>query len=130
MLVDAATARRLRGAVRLVKGTLALAAARFLLGCLGTDPDQDPSGSYPFRLFGVRSVLIGADRLVLTGDQAGPASKVAVAIQATDTATLATRLVKGHLLGRAGSVATLASAVNSLLAVIAATGRRDEASNA
>jgi hypothetical protein len=77
MLVDAATARRSRGAVRLVQGT-----------------------------------------------------KVAVAIQATDTATFATHLVKGHLLGRAGSVATLASAVNSLLAVIAATGRRDEASNA
>jgi hypothetical protein len=129
MLVDAATARRLRGVVRLVKGTLALAAARFLLGRLGTDPDQDASRSYPFRLFGVRSVLIGADRLVLTGDQARPASKVAVAIQATDTATPAT-LVKGHLLGRAGSVATLAPAVNSMLAVIAATGRRDEASNA
>ena len=62
MLVDAATARRLRDVVRLVKGTLALAAARFLLGRLGTDPDQDPSGRYPCRLFGVRSVLIGADR--------------------------------------------------------------------
>jgi hypothetical protein len=58
------------------------------------------------------------------------ASKVAVAIQATDTATVATRLVKGHLLGRVGSVATLAPAVNIMLAVIAATGRRDEASNA
>jgi hypothetical protein len=71
-----------------------------------------------------------AVRLVLTGDQARPGSKLAVAIQATDTATPGTRLVKGHLLGRAGSVATLASAVHGLLAVIAATGRRDEASNA
>lgn len=77
MLVDAATARRSRGAVRLVQGT-----------------------------------------------------KVAVGIQATDTATPVTRLVKGHLLGLAGSVATLACAIHSLLAVIAATGRRDEASNA
>jgi hypothetical protein len=58
------------------------------------------------------------------------ASKVAVAIQATDTGTPATRLLKDQLLGRAGSVATLAPAVNSRLAVIAATGRRDEASNA
>jgi hypothetical protein len=77
MLMDAVTARRLRGVVRLAEG-----------------------------------------------------SKVAVAIQATDTATPGTRLVEGHLLGRAGSVATLACAVHSLLAVIAATGRRDEASNA
>ena len=77
MLVDAATARRSRGVLRLVQGT-----------------------------------------------------KVAVAIQATDTATPCARLVKGHLLGRAGSVATLTSAVQSMLAVIAATGRPDEASNA
>lgn len=67
MLVDAATARRLRGAVRLVTGSLALAAPRLLVGCQGTDPEQDRSG---------------------------------------------------------------APAVHSLLAVIAATGRRDEASNA
>jgi hypothetical protein len=130
MLVVAVTARRSFGPVRLVEGVLALAAPRLLLGRLVTDPEQDPSGSYPFRLFGVRSVPIGADRLILTGDRAGPESKVAVAIQATDTAKPATRLLTGHLPWRAGSVASLACAVHSLLGQIAAPGRCEEASNA
>jgi hypothetical protein len=125
VLVDAVTARRMLGVVRLVNGTLALLAPRFLLRRLGTDPGRDPSGIYPFRMFGVRTLLIGADLLLLTGEQADRASKFAVGIHASDTAAAATCLVKGYLPRRAGVVATLISATNTALAVIAATGRRD-----
>jgi hypothetical protein len=129
VLVDAVTARRLLGVIRLVNGTLALLAPRFLLRRLGTDPDLDPSGIYPFRMFGVRTVLIGADLVLLTGERADRASKLAVGIHASDTVAAATCLVKGYLPRRAGVVATLISAVNTVLAVIAASGRRDDESH-
>lgn len=120
MVIDAARARKALAVVRLVNGALALAAPQFLLRRLGTDPERDPSGIYPFRMFGIRTVLIGADLLVLTGDESRRASRLAVIIHASDTASAATCLVKGYLPRRAGVVATLISGVNTVLAVIAA----------
>ena len=112
-------------AIRLVNGALALLAPRFLLRRLGTDPDRDPSGIYPFRMFGIRTLLIGADLLLLTGEEQRRATKMAVVIHATDTASAATCLVKGYLPRKAGIVATAISAVNTVLAVIAAKDSRD-----
>lgn len=120
MVIDAAKARKLLAGIRLVNGALALVAPKFLLRRLGTDPNRDPSGIYPFRMFGIRTVLIGADLLLLTGEESKRASKLAVVIHATDTANAATCLVKGYLPRRAGIVATLISGVNTVLAVIAA----------
>jgi hypothetical protein len=122
MVVDAARARKLLAGIRLVNGGLALFAPRFLLRRLGTDPNRDPSGIYPFRMFGIRTLLIGADLLLLTGEQQRRASQLAVVIHASDTASAATCLVKGDLPRRAGIVATLISSVNTVLAVIAARG--------
>jgi hypothetical protein len=119
VVVDAARARKVLAVVRLVNGVLALVAPKFLLRRLGTDPERDPSGIYPFRMFGVRTVLIGADLLLLTGEQSRRASTLAVVIHATDTANAATCLVKGYLPPKAGVVATLISAGNTVLAVLA-----------
>lgn len=120
MGIDAVRARKVLAGVRLVNGLLALLAPRFLLRRLGTDPDRDPSGIYPFRLFGIRTVIIGADLLLLTGEESRRAGRLAVLIHACDTASAATCLVKGYLPRRAGVAATLVSGVNTALAVIAA----------
>jgi hypothetical protein len=130
MVIEAAKARKVLAVIRLVNGGLGLLAPRFLLRRLGTDPDRDPSGIYPFRMFGIRTILIGADLLLLTGEQSRRASKMAVVIHASDTASAATCLVKGYLPRRAGIVATLISSVNTILAVIAAHGatRADDSS--
>jgi hypothetical protein len=118
--IDAARARKVLAVVRIVNGVLALVAPKFLLRRLGTDPDRDPSGIYPFRMFGIRTVIIGMDLLVLTGDEQRRATKLAVLIHATDTASAATCLVKGYLPRKAGIVATAISGLNTVLAVIAA----------
>jgi hypothetical protein len=122
LVIEAAKARKVLAVIRLVNGGLALFAPQFLLRRLGTDPDRDPSGIYPFRMFGIRTILIGADLLLLTGDQSRRATKMAVVIHASDTGSAATCLVKGYLPRRAGIVATLISSVNTVLAVIAARG--------
>ena len=87
MVIEAAKARKVLAVIRLVNGGLALLAPQFLLRRLGTDPDRDPSGIYPFRMFGIRTILIGADLLLLTGEQSRRASKMAVVIHASDTAS-------------------------------------------
>lgn len=120
MAIDGRRARQALGAIRLVNGALALFAPRFLIRRLGTDPDLDPSAVYPFRMFGVRTLLIGADLLLLTGEESRRATRLAVVIHATDTASAATCLVKGYLPRKAGIVATAISSLNTVLAVIAA----------
>ena len=120
MAIDGRRARQALGAIRLVNGALALFAPRFLIRRLGTEPDRDPSAVYPVRMFGVRTLLIGADLLLLTGEESRRATRLAVVIHATDTASAATCLVKGYLPRKAGIVATAISSLNTVLAVIAA----------
>ena len=76
-------------------------------------------------MFGIRTLIIGTDLLLLTGEEQKRATKMAVLIHATDTASAATCLVKGYLPRKAGIVATSISAVNTALAVIAAKDSRD-----
>jgi hypothetical protein len=120
VLIDGARARKALAAIRLVNGALALLTPRLLIRRLGTDPDRDPSAIYPFKMFGVRTVIIGADLLLLTGEEQKRATKLAVLIHATDTATAATCLVKGYLPRKAGIMATAISGLNTVLALIAA----------
>jgi hypothetical protein len=120
VLISGDQARQKLAAIRLINGALALFAPRFLIRRLGTDPDVDPSAIYPFRMFGIRTLIIGADLLMLTGEEQRRATKMAVLIHATDTASAATCLVKGYLPRKAGIVATAISGLNTVLAVIAA----------
>src|SRR4051794_10739427 len=83
--LSADQARVALAAIRIVNGGLALFAPNFLLRRLGTDVRRDPSGVYPFRMFGIRTLLIGADLLTLTGDQRRRATRFAVLIHASDT---------------------------------------------
>jgi hypothetical protein len=125
VLIDGARARKALAAIRLVNGALALLTPRLLIRRLGTDPDRDPSAIYPFRMFGVRTVIIGADLLLLTGEEQKRATRLAVLIHATDTATAATCLVKGYLPRKAGIMATAISGLNTVLALIAAKDSQD-----
>jgi hypothetical protein len=120
VLIDGDQARRKLAAIRMINGALALFAPRFLIRRLGTDPDVDSSAIYPFRMFGIRTMILGADLLLLTGEEQRRATKLAVLIHATDTASAATCLVKGYLPRKAGIVATAISGLNTVLAVIAA----------
>jgi hypothetical protein len=119
MALDPATARKALAGVRLVNGTLGLFAPQVLLRRLGTDPDVDPSGVYPFRMFGIRTILIGADLLILQGEQRRRATKLAVLIHASDTISAATAGLTGRLPRKAAIVTTLISAGNTALAVVA-----------
>jgi hypothetical protein len=104
----------------MVNGAAGLIYPELLLRRLGTDPRIDRSGVYPFRMFGIRTVLIGLDLMTLRGEDLQRASKRAVLIHACDTVSAASAGWRGDLPRRAGVATTLISATNTVLAVLAA----------
>ena len=62
-------ARVLLASIRLLNGGLALVAPGFLARQIGVDPEANPGIAYVFRMFGIRTVLIGAELLVQTGER-------------------------------------------------------------
>lgn len=114
-------ARKVLAAIRIVNGAAGLIYPQLLLRRLGTDPRVDRSGVYPFRMFGIRTVLIGLDLLTLRGEDLERASRRAVVIHACDTVSAATAGLRGDLPPKAGVLTTLISATNTGLAVLAAS---------
>jgi hypothetical protein len=121
-MLSPGAARKTLAAIRIFNGTAGLLAPEMLLGRLGVDTTKDRSGNYPFRMFGIRTILIGLDLLLLSGDDLRRAEKLAVLIHATDTLSAAVTTVRGDLPRRQGLVATGISAVNTGLAVVAWKG--------
>jgi hypothetical protein len=120
MLIPAA--RKTLAIIRIFNGIAGLLVPEWLLGRLGVDTTRDRSGTYPFRMFGIRTILIGLDLLLLTGEDLRRAEKLAVLIHASDTLSAAVTTARGDLPRRQGLVATGISAVNTGLAVVAWMG--------
>src|SRR2546425_13192667 len=64
-------ARILLACVRLLMGLLGLLAPGIPARQIGVDPEANPGILYIFRMFGIRTVLIGAELLMQTGDRRG-----------------------------------------------------------
>ena len=111
-------ARILLACIRLLNGLAALLVPGFLARQLGIDPDANPGVLYVFRMFGIRTVLIGAELIVQTGDRRSEALRRAVLIHASDTlaAYLASRSPDFPQKGR---IIIWISAANTILALIA-----------
>jgi hypothetical protein len=114
----AAAARRALAVVRIVNGLLGLFAPRFLLRRLGAGP-QDTVGVYPFRMFGIRTVVMGAELMLVEGEERRRATRLAVLVHGTDTCSALIAGLRGNLPRRVAVVTTLISAVNTVLAVVA-----------
>lgn len=108
-------ARIALGLIRLANGVLALAAPAFLLRRLAVDPKAEAAASYPFRMFGIRTILIGAD-LLMNRPQA---LRVAPIIHISDVASAAIAGVRGELPRRAAVTTAVISTINVVLAFAA-----------
>lgn len=122
--IGADRARVALAAIRILNGTLALVAPHVLIGRVESADPPSAAAVYAFRMFGIRTVLIGRD--LVRGD--GPARIQAIAeaplIHAADTATatLLTLTRRVHL--RGGLPLIGISALNTVLAVVAARRTR------
>jgi uncharacterized protein YjeT (DUF2065 family) len=114
------TALRALAVIRIVNGSLGLLAPQALVRATSSDPD-DRAPYYGLRMFGVRTVVLGFDLLLLTGAQQRRARDEAVLIHAVDTVAALAGAVGGDLPRRARLTTVTVSALNTLLAVV---GRR------
>jgi hypothetical protein len=103
--------------IRIFNGTAGLVAPGRLARRVGAEPSA--ATTYAFRLFGIRTVLIGAD--LLSGDREvrEHAVRAALPIHASDVITAATLTVRGRVSPRAGVMLTAVSALNVVLALVA-----------
>lgn len=112
-------ARYSLAAIRIVNGLLALVAPSLIIKRFGENPDNAAAAIYGLRLFGVRTVLIGADLITQRGEPLEHSIKQAVLIHASDTLTAATLGTSKRIRPQMAVPLTLISAVNTALAVAA-----------
>ena len=113
-------ALRTLAAIRLVNGTVALVAPGFLVRRTSAPP-WTTGPNYAFRMFGVRTVVLGTDLLLLTGEGQARVRDQAVLIHAADTVSAVVGALRGEQPARIARMTVGMSAVNTALAVL---GRR------
>ncbi|HLZ31527.1 MAG TPA: hypothetical protein VKV73_29765 [Chloroflexota bacterium] len=111
-------ARILLALIRLFNGLAALLVPGVLARQVGIDPEANPGALYVFRMFGIRTVLLGFELLMQTGDRRAEALRRAVLIHASDTLAAFLASISGNFPKR-GKLIVAISAANTLLAVIA-----------
>jgi hypothetical protein len=116
-------ARITLSAIRLFNGVAALFAPEALLRRLGVDPEADRAALYAFRMFGVRTVLIGAQLMLKDGGLRAHSLRVAPVIHILDAAAAMIAGAQGQLPRRAATTAALISTINTILAVVAQSRR-------
>ena len=119
-------ARYALGIVRIVNGAIGLVAPAVIMRRFGEDaPAGNPAATYGLRLFGIRTVLIGADLLRKRGSELDHAVRVAPIIHASDTATVLALQRSKQLSPELARPLALISGTNTLLAVVSfLTARR------
>lgn len=105
--------------IRLVNGTLALVAPAVLVRRLGFNPETNPSALYAFRLFGVRTILLGTGLLLGEGPVREYVIRTAIVVHASDTAAATIGALRRELPPRAAATTILISGINTILAVVA-----------
>jgi hypothetical protein len=110
--------------IRLVNGTMALLAPEMMLRRLGADPAVNGVAVYPLRMFGIRTVLLGAE--LLTDGSMQQKGQVGILIHATDAASAITAGLRRQLPARVAIVAAGISLTNTALAAIIARPDRPD----
>lgn len=108
--------------IRIVNGGLALFAPGFLAARLGREAASNPGSAYAFRMFGIRTILIGADLLSSDLPTRRHAVRSALLVHGSDTLSAATAGLTRQLPRRAAVVTTAISSLNVVLSVLARRG--------
>jgi len=88
---------------------------------------RNPAPVYPLRMFGVRTVVLGAElRLPLKQDDRMRAMRIGILIHASDTLAAGLGGIRGQLPRRTAALLTGVSAVNTALAVLGSSAPRVE----
>lgn len=111
--------------IRIANGSTALVAPAVLTRHLGVGRDDNRAIEYVFRMFGIRTVVIGIELLLPDGEVRAAAVRVAPVIHASDTAAAALAGLTRQIPARSAVIATSISALNTALALTARAGQRE-----
>ena len=117
-------ARYLLAASRIVNGGLCLVSPPAATRKMGVDPDANPAALYALRLFGIRTVLIGAELLFLRDDDLERSFRTGLLIHGSDAAAAMAAGAAGQLPPATARKATTISAVNIGLCALALSSKR------
>ena len=109
-------ARVTLAAIRMFNGAAALVAPAALAGRIGT---AEGTPLYPWRMFGIRTVIIGAELLSRDRERRDKAVRLALPIHASDTVSAALGGVLGETSRRTSIMLTAVSGTNTVLALLA-----------
>jgi hypothetical protein len=112
-------ARVVLALIRIANGALGLVVPAFLIKQLGSKPDGDPVAHYAFRLFGVRTIIIGGELLLPDGELRNKALKIAPVIHGSDVAAALISGVTGQVPWDKARRVALLSTLNTALALAA-----------
>jgi len=105
--------------LRLLFGSLALLVPRRLIRRIEGPEANSPAAIYAFRMFGIRTVLLGRQLLVTDGNDLAKALAEAPIIHGTDTATATLLTVTGQVPRRTGAMLMAVSGANTALSLLA-----------
>lgn len=115
------------GLIRLVNGALGLFVPHVLIRRISATDPPDPAAIYAFRLFGVRTILLGRDLLGGPGAARSKAVEEAPLIHASDTATASLLTLSGRVPLKSGAPLVAISGLNTVLAFAARRAARHAA---
>ena len=120
-----AWAPRILGGIRLFNGAAALLVPGTVARRLGVDPNANPAPLYPLRMFGVRTVVIGAELLLPQEEEERTlAMRTGILIHASDTLAAGLGGLRGQLPPPTAALLTGVSAVNTALAIVGSSPPR------
>jgi len=124
--ISSTVARKSLGVIRIGFGAAALVVPHFLIKNFRTKPEESEearekaiAAQYAFRLFGIRTVIIGLELLVLKGPALERAANLAPIIHGSDTVSAFIAAKYGPLPKRMGIMLVAISAVNTGLSLLA-----------
>ena len=108
--------------IRIVNGSAALVAPALLTRNQGVHREDNQAVEYVFRMFGIRTVVIGVQLLLPEGELPRASVRTAPIIHASDTAAAALAGITRQIPARSALIATSISALNTALALAATAG--------
>ena len=112
-------ARIALGIIRSINGLAALFTPRRMVRRMGADPDTNGVAIYVLRMFGIRTVLLGAQMFLLDGERRQEALRTGVVIHASDATAALIAGVTRQLPRKVAALVFLISSVNTALAIVA-----------
>jgi hypothetical protein len=100
-------------------GGIALVAPGVFAARTGVPASREGPVLYPWRMFGIRTVLVGGDLLTKNDEVRRHALRVAVVVHASDTAAAFSALRSGQVPRKTAVLSTGISALNTVLAIVA-----------